>query len=159
MKRNTRLLFAAVTTAWVATCVLRVAADQAVQSASTIGREVSIPRHLQDDEEFKLPLLDLIEHGQRLFKANWTEQEGGGRPLTKGTGKDLADPNQPLIGKRGFNRLSGPDANSCYGCHNAPYGIVGGGGDFVTNVFVQAQRFDYATFDPKDTLPTRGTLD
>jgi hypothetical protein len=136
---------------------LAVSAQQS--GPSSIGREVSIPRHLQDDEEFGLPLLDLIEHGNRLFKANWTEQEGGGRPLTKGTGKDLTDPSQPLVGRRAFNRLSGPDANSCYGCHNMPYGIVGGGGDIVTNVFVLAQRFDFATLDGADTLPTRGSLD
>ena len=50
-----------------------------------IGREVAIARHLEDDEEFRTPLLELIEHGKRLFMANWTDQEGGGRPLTKGT--------------------------------------------------------------------------
>ena len=35
----------------------------------------------------------------------------------------------------------------------------GGGGDFVTNVFVLAQRFDFVTFDPADTMPTRGAVD
>src|SRR4030088_2791736 len=121
-----------------------------------LGREVAIPRHLQDDEEFKTPLPDLLAYGKKLFEANWTEQDGGGRPLTKGTGLPLADPTQPLAGRRSFNRISGPDANSCAGCHNAPYGISGGGGDFVTNVFVLAQRFDFASFDPKDSQPTRG---
>src|SRR5438132_916606 len=79
--------------------------------------------------------------------------------MTKGTGRPLADPENPLSGSRAFNRLSGPDANSCAACHNAPYGISGGGGDFVTNVFLLGQRFDFVTFDPKDTLPTRGTVD
>ena len=60
---------------------------------------------------------------------------------------------------RAFNRISAPDANSCAGCHNAPYGISGGGGDFVTNVFVLGQRFDFLTFDAADTLPTRGAVD
>ena len=60
---------------------------------------------------------------------------------------------------RGFNRISGPDANSCAGCHNAPYGIAGGAGDVVTNVFVLAQRFDFVNFDRKDLLPTGGSLD
>jgi len=101
---------------------------------------------------------DLVAWGKKLFCANWTEQEGGGRPLTKGTGKPLSDSNQPLVGLRAFNRLSGPDANSCAGCHNAPYGIAGGGGDFVTNVFVLGQRFDFVTFDQRDTLETRGTV-
>ena len=103
--------------------------------------------------------LELIEHGKRLFAANWTDQEGGGRPLMKGTGKELTDPSQPLVGSRAFNRISAPDANSCAGCHNAPFGIAGGGGDFVTNVFVLAQRFDFVTFDRDDTMPTRRGVD
>ena len=124
-----------------------------------IGREVSVARHLEDDEEFRISLADLLLHGQTLFTANWTEQEGGGRPLSKGTGKELTDPTKPLTGKRAFNRISAPDANSCAGCHNLPYGIAGGGGDFVTNVFVLGHRLDFATFDPTDTMPTRGATD
>ena len=100
-----------------------------------------------------------MAHGKLLFDADWTDQEGGGRPLTKGTGRPLADPSQPLSGTRAFNRISAPDANSCAGCHNAPHGIVGGGGDIVTNVFVLGQRFDFVTFDRADTLPTRGAVD
>jgi len=134
-------------------------AEEPVAGASRIGREVSVPRHLQDDEEFSLPTKALLDYGKKLFMANWTEQEGGGRPLTKGTGTALSDPSKPLAGAHGFNRVSGPDANSCYGCHNAPYGIPGGGGDFVTNVFVLAQRFDFATLDAKDSLPTKGAVD
>lgn len=126
---------------------------------STIGREVSVPVHLQDGQEFSIPLEKLLAQGRLLFNANWTEQEGGGRPFTKGTGRPLSDPSKPLTGARSFNRLSAPDANSCAGCHNAPYGISGGGGDFVTNVFLLGQRFDFMTFDPNDTLPTRGTID
>jgi cytochrome c peroxidase len=126
---------------------------------ASIGREMSVPTHLQDGEEFSLPLSALLVHGKLLFDANWTEQEGGGRPLTKGTGRPLADPSRPLSGLRAFNRVSAPDANSCTGCHNAPYGISGGGGDVVTSVFVLGQRFDFATFDPADTLPTRGAVD
>jgi cytochrome c peroxidase len=126
---------------------------------SSIGKEVSVPAHLKDGDEFSIPLEALIQHGKLLFNAVWTEQEGGGRPLTKGTGRPLADPSRPLTGSRSFNRISGPDANSCAGCHNAPYGISGGGGDFVTNVFVLGQRFDSASFDPSDKLPTRGAVD
>jgi hypothetical protein len=126
---------------------------------SRIGREVAVLRHLADDEEFSLPIKDVVEYGKKLFMANWTEQEGAGRPLTKGTGTALADLSQPLVGPRAFNRISGPDANSCYGCHNMPYGIPGGGGDFVTGVFVLAQRFDFVSFDEADTLATRGAVD
>ncbi len=133
--------------------------DPTQQKHKLIGREVSVAKHLRDGEEFTIPLAELLQHGSLLFNANWTEQEGGGRPLTKGNGKDLADPNAPLIGQRAFNRVSAPDANSCAGCHNSPYGISGGSGDFVTNVFVLGQRFDFVTFDGADTLPTRGMLD
>lgn len=138
-----------------------VGADGAEQPTThaRIGREVSVTRHLQDDEEFRISLPELLKHGKLLFMANWTEQEGGGRPLTKGNGKALSDPSQPLAGDRAFNRLSAPDANSCYGCHNMPYGIPGGGGEFVTSVFVLGQRFDFLTFDSADRLPTRGTVD
>ena len=126
---------------------------------SRIGREAAVAVHLQDGQEFSMPLEGLLAHGRMLFAANWTEQDGAGRPLSKGTGRPLADPSQPLTDLRAFNRVSGPDANSCAGCHNAPYGISGGGGDFVTNVFLLGQRFDALTFDSADTLPTRGTVD
>src|SRR5439155_19452254 len=128
-------------------------------SRAPLGREVAVPAHLRDGDEFTVPLEALLAHGRMLFDARWTDQEGGGRPLTKGTGRPLTDPAQPLTGARAFNRISAPDANSCAGCHNAPYGISGGGGDVVTNVFVLGQRFDFATFDPGDTLPTRGAVD
>jgi hypothetical protein len=82
------------------------------RQASRIGQEVSIPRHLGDDEEFSLPLKDLVEYGKKLFMANWTDQEGAGRPETKGNGTPLADRSQPLVGSRAWNRISGPDANS-----------------------------------------------
>src|SRR5260370_36662887 len=51
--------------------------------ASRLGREVAIERHLQDDEEFQIGIPDLIEFGRKLFTANWTVQEGGGRPLSR----------------------------------------------------------------------------
>src|SRR5438105_3986560 len=136
-----------------------ISAQTTTPASSHIGQEVAVPVHLMDDQEFTLPVKDLLEYGKQLFVANWTEQEGGGRPLTKGNGTGLADASQPLTGARAFNRLSAPDANSCYGCHNSPYGIPGGGGDFVTNVFVLGQRFDFLTFDSSDRLPTRGAVD
>jgi hypothetical protein len=127
--------------------------------AGELGQEVSVPRHLQDGEEFRVPLHALLDHGALLFSAVWTSQEGGGRPLTKGTGKPLSDPTSPLDFPRNFNRISAPDSNGCDGCHNAPFGIPGGGGDIVTNVFVLGQRFDFATFDALDVTPTRGAVD
>lgn len=125
--------------------------------AASIGREVAIARHLIDGEEFSTPLQELLEHGQKLFTAVWTDQEGGGRPLTKGTGTPLGDSGSPLLFPRNFNRVSAPDANSCAGCHNVP--ILGGGGDIVANVFVLGHRFDFASFDGLDLQVTRGAVD
>lgn len=124
-----------------------------------IGREVSVPVRLSDGQEMQMTADDLAEFGQRLFTANWTGQEGGGRPLTKGTGAPLSDPARPLVFPRNFNRISAPDANSCAGCHNAPFGTPGGGGDIVANVFVLGQRFDFATFGGGDGAPTGDSLD
>jgi hypothetical protein len=125
--------------------------------SSTIGREVAIPRHLRDGEEYQLTIPQLLAFGEKLFTAKWTIQEGAGRPLAKGTGALLSDPSDPLIFPRNFNRISGPDSNSCSGCHNEPF--VGGGGDRVTSVFVLGQRFDFATFDRADPRLTKGALD
>jgi len=124
---------------------------------SELGREVAIPVHLQDGEEFDTPMVRLIQYGGRLFNAKFTVQEGAGRPQSKGTGAPLSDPSSPLVFPRNFDRLSSPDANSCSGCHNAP--VSGAGGDRVTEVFVLAQRFDRLTFDHNDTIPTRGSTD
>ena len=121
------------------------------------GREVAVPVHLQDGEEYTMPLPKLLKAGAEMFSAVWTPQEGGGRPLTDGTGKPLADPTDPLVFPRNHNRLSGSDANSCAGCHNTPR--AGGGGDIVANVFVLGNRFDFMTFDPTDTIPTKGAVD
>lgn len=124
-----------------------------------IGAELAVPQHLANDQEFNLPINRLIAHGKLLFNANWTSQEGAGRPQTKGTGKPLSDPSDPLIGARAFNRISGPDANSCAGCHNQPHGHSGGGGDFVTNVFLLGQRFDFVTMQQNDAVPLKGSVD
>jgi hypothetical protein len=127
------------------------------QTATLIGKELSIPQHLQDGQEFHLSLRDLIAFGSSLFQARWTSQEGQGRPLAKGTGNPLTDPLSSLLFPRNFNRLSGPDANSCFGCHNTPF--AGGGGDRVSKVFVLGQRFDFLDFNHSDAHPTRGAVD
>lgn len=139
--------------------LVAVAAASISIHATEIGREVAIPKHLKDGEEYNIPLKKLLNHGQKLFTAVWTAQEGGGRPLTKGTGAPISDPSDPLVFPRNFNRISAPDANSCAGCHAQPFGIPGGGGDIVANVFVLGQRFDFATFDATELLPTKGSFD
>ncbi len=124
---------------------------------SQIGKEVAIPTHLQDGEEFNRPVSQLIRYGAQLFDAKFTIQEGAGRPLSKGTGAPVSDPASPLVFPRNFDRISSPEANACSGCHNAP--VSGAGGDRVTEVFVLAQRFDHLTFDPADGVTTRGAVD
>lgn len=141
----------------VVVCFICLPAAWGQEPSSTLGREVAIPRHLKDGEEFDLSLLDLIRFGKKLFMAQFTIQEGAGRPQTKGTGAPLSDPSSPLAFPRNFNRISSPEANACSGCHNAP--IPGAGGDRVTEVFVLAQRFDHLTFDHADGIAARGAVD
>jgi hypothetical protein len=126
-------------------------------SSAQVGREVAIPRHLQNGEEFNLSIPQLIQYGSQLFNAKFTVQEGAGRPLSKGTGAPVSDPSSPLAFPRNFDRVSSPEANACSGCHNAPFS--GGGGDRVTEVFVLAQRFDHLTFDHSDGITLRGAVD
>ncbi len=142
-------------------CALLTSAGyaQLIGRDQEIGGERAVPRHLLNGDEHALSLSDLIDAGSKLFTANWTDQDGAGRPLTKGNGQPLTDLARPLIGDRAFNRVSGPDANSCAGCHNAPHAIAGGGGDFATVGFIGAERFDFVTFDRKDLVRTRGSLD
>ncbi len=129
----------------------------ALGQSSQIGREVAIAAHLEDGEEFNISMNHLIQHGLRLFNAKFTIQEGAGRPLSKGTGAPISDPSSPLVFPKNFDRISSPEANSCAGCHNAPFS--GGGGDRVTEVFVLAQRFDRLTFDHSDGITLRGAVD
>lgn len=126
-------------------------------TVATIGKEISVAKHLMDGSEYHMNELALIQHGRKLFNAVWTIQEGGGRPLTKGVGDPLTDASSPLLFPRNFNRLSAPDSNSCGGCHNKPR--LGGGGDVVANAFLPGQRFDFITFDHNDAQPLRGAVD
>lgn len=122
-----------------------------------IGEEVGVTRHLRDGDEQRVSTARLLRHGQTLFEAVFTVQEGGGRPLSKGTGDPVTDPSSPLIFPRNFNRLSAMDANSCGSCHNVPF--LGGGGHFTANAVLIGQRFDFITFDRADTVPVRGAVD
>jgi hypothetical protein len=122
-----------------------------------IGREISIPVHLENDQEFSMPLRDLVDYGKKLFVARWTSQEGQGRPLLNGQDGPLRNPLLPLLFPLNFNRLSGPAAGACSGCHDTP--IAGGGGDIMGSVFILANRFDFASFNPHDTVITSGSHD
>jgi hypothetical protein len=119
----------------VALAVIALSSPASAQTVDLIGKEIAIPAHLQDGRELEASIQELIAFGEKLFSARWTSQEGQGRPLSKGTGSPLADPSSPLVFPKNFDRMSGPDANSCAGCHNTPF--VGGG-------VIASARFSYS---------------
>jgi Di-haem oxidoreductase, putative peroxidase len=86
----------------------------------------------------------LIERGRELFKAKFTTVDGAGRP--KATQAIIPTKRKSGVNPP-FSRTSGPDSNSCFGCHNDP--VEGGSGDDVANVFV-SEGFESAQFDNID---------
>ncbi|MBC7280140.1 di-heme oxidoredictase family protein [Hoeflea sp.] len=89
-------------------------------------------------------LADLTAIGEALFSANFTTQDGVGRPQAT----QAIDPTRRKHPREQvFFRTAGPDAGSCAACHNMP--VVGGAGDFVTNVFA-SEGFESADFDSLD---------
>ncbi len=104
-------------------------------------------------EDGKYTLEELIEHGELLFTASFNTLDGAGRPIRTGAGEFR----QRRDGIESFNRISGPDANACSGCHNTP--VIGAGGDNVANVFVLGQRFEFVNFDDQMEFDFRSDLD
>ncbi len=122
-----------------------------------LGLEHALEEKLNDGAEFSKKLKKVREHGDEIFGAAWTKADGQGRPLTNGKGGTIADPNDPLVGARRMNSISGPDASSCAGCHNKPFD--GGGGDFSSSVFVLSERFDHISFDASELTSLKGEKD
>jgi cytochrome c peroxidase len=77
-----------------------------------------------------------IADGKKLFKAKFNLADGAGRPESTGDSKPTPRTSAGVM----FQRIAGPDANSCAGCHNEP--AVGGSGEFVANTFVGAHLSD-----------------
>ncbi|MDP3523624.1 MAG: di-heme oxidoredictase family protein [Hoeflea sp.] len=89
-------------------------------------------------------LKDLTDIGEALFSANFTTQDGVGRPQAT----QAIDPTRRKHPREQvFFRTAGPDAGSCAACHNQP--AIGGAGDFVANVFT-SEGFESADFDSLD---------
>jgi cytochrome c peroxidase len=132
-------------TVWALTAAISIAALAEVHGAS--WDEKVFASHLDFDAiaaQGASALPALIERGRTLFKAKFTTADGAGRP--KAT--QAIVPTKRKFGVNpAFTRTSGPDSNSCSGCHNDP--IVGGAGDFVTDVFV-SEGFESAQFDSVD---------
>jgi hypothetical protein len=94
----------------------------------------ALPVHFAQADILRMPFPAVFAAGQRLFVTDFNVCDGAGRPGTTGGVKPRTP--DPALGPR-FTRISGPDANSCAGCHNQPQ--PAGAGDFVANVFVLAQ--------------------
>lgn len=106
--------------------------------------EGTVGRSLSFEDAARLPQEALVERGRHLFSAKFTEAEGAGRP--RATQADIPTPRRPGAA---FQRLSGPDAASCAGCHNDP--LPGGAGDFSANAFTTEglRHGDFDILDPQ----------
>ncbi len=111
----------------------------------TIGDTPALKVHTSQSEIERgtLTLEEVRERGRALFTTSFNTLDGAGRPETTDTSSSNSRPRQEF--PRNFNRISGPDANSCVACHNVPG--PGGGGDNSNNVFVLADRFPFVNFD------------
>jgi hypothetical protein len=85
------------------------------------------------------PVHRAVEAGRQLFRAKFNRIDGAGRPAATGDSKPTPRRNVDSA----FQRVAGPDASSCSGCHNEPR--IGGSGDFAANVFVGAHLSDPPT--------------
>ena len=104
-------------------------------------------------ERGKYSVEELQELGAFLFSASFNTLDGAGRPTLTGDGQHRPRRDAP----ENFNRISGPDANACSGCHSLPR--IGGGGDNVANVFALADRFDFVDFDEQSDLDHRSEVE
>ena len=114
-----------------------------VDSTIQIGDRPSVVQHVGKDDivNGKHSVDELIAIGKQIFTASFNTLDGSGNSKTR----IFKDANERDLLQSTFNRISGPDANACSGCHNMP--ISGGGGDNVANVFVLSRRFPDVNFD------------
>ena len=94
----------------------------------------ALPVHFTQADVLGMPFPKVFAAGRQLFVTDFNVCDGAGRPGTNGGIQPR--PIDPTLAPR-FTRVSGPEANSCAGCHNQPQ--PAGAGDFVANVFVLAQ--------------------
>ena len=114
-------------------------------SNAVIGEAGVLDGHtLQSDiDSGPLTLEQIVDRGKHLFTASFNTLDGAGRPDTTDVSPNNFRPTRHFPDN--FNRISGPDANSCGSCHTIPR--LGGGGDNATNVFVLADRLHFVNFD------------
>ena len=110
------------------------------EKSTTLGIIKSTPSGVLDHSE----LNKLIDVGAKLFTTKFNILDGAGRPKST----QAIIPTKPRRGEtKNFTRTSGPDSNACSSCHIDP--VIGGAGDFVTNVFL-SEGFVNASFDTTD---------
>ncbi len=119
-----------------------------------IGDEPAVKVHFSQSgiEAGKYSVDELVEHGRNLFTASFNALDGAGRPNLTGTSEFRRRRKSP----DNFNRISGPDANACSGCHTIP--VIGGGGDNIANVFALSQRFEFVDFADQMEFDFRSDL-
>ena len=119
--------------------------------APLLAEQPEVPLSLEqaDIDSGRLHFSEIAAHGRQLFTAKLNACDGAGRPQTTGGGEkrnvpSVAEDGETLMPNLAAKlRTSGPDSDSCAGCHNDPE--PGGAGDFVANVFVLAQSLDPVT--------------
>ncbi|MCY3916379.1 MAG: hypothetical protein OXG49_10255 [Chloroflexi bacterium] len=96
----------------------------------------ALSRHIEQADILNgnLSFDEALDHGEELFTVLFNVCDGQGRPATTG-GVTAREPDEMA-----FSRVSAPDSNSCASCHIQPR--VGGGAEFVGNVFLLAQHAD-----------------
>jgi len=110
------------------------------EHTAAIGEFKQLPEGVLSKEE----LTRLIDNGEALFIAKFTDLDGAGRPAAT---QAIIPTKARRTPENLFSRTSGSDANACVACHNDP--LPGGAGDFATNVFV-SEGFTIADFDSTD---------
>ncbi len=117
-------------------------------SAGEPWSEKAVPDHLSQtalsgsltDDQLKT----LVDQGETLFMAKFTDPDGVGRPMAT---QAIIPTKRKRPAPQLFQRLPGSDANACSSCHTDP--VTGGAGDLVANVFV-SEGFTNADFDTTD---------
>ena len=108
-----------------------------LENTAALGSIADIPSGTLDEQALE----HLIEVGEELFTAKFNVLDGAGRPHAT---QAIIPTKARRKLENAFARTSGPDAAACSSCHNEP--LIGGAGDFVTNVFV-SEGFTNSDFD------------
>lgn len=141
--RESRLIYLVTVMAFLSGALLSCVSSSQGNGNEVLGDAPAIIEHVApgDITGKQRTVEDLINLGKHMFTVPFNTLDGAGNAKTR-IFKEI-DQVENLHSR--FNRISGPDANSCLGCHNLP--SVGGGGDNVSNAFVLARRFPNVNFD------------